>query len=76
MEKPHTPTQTELILDYMREYGSITPIEALTECGCLRLSARIYDLKQCGHAIASERIKVIGKRTGHVSYPSRYTLHK
>lgn len=76
MEKPQNPTQTELILEYMREYGSITPIEALTECGCLRLSARIYDLKRCGHSITSERITVIGKKTGHVSYPSRYTLQK
>lgn len=38
-------TQCDLILRYMQEEGSITPLDALREFGCLRLGARIWDLK-------------------------------
>ncbi len=48
-------TQTERILRHLRDYGSITPVEALREYGCMRLGARIYDLKRDGHAIRTER---------------------
>lgn len=41
-------TQTDRILRHLREHGSITPLEALREFGCMRLGARIYDLKRAG----------------------------
>ena len=44
-------TQKERILEYIREHGSITPVEALKHIGSFRLGARIYDLKQQGHDI-------------------------
>ena len=39
-------TQCEKILDYMRSNGSITPLDALREFGCMRLASRINDLKR------------------------------
>lgn len=39
-----TRSHKEMILDYMREHGSITPMEAIREFGCTRLGARIWDL--------------------------------
>ena len=41
----------ERVLDYMAEHGSITPLEAIREIGCLRLGARIYDLRERGYDI-------------------------
>ena len=37
-------TQCEKVLEYMKEFGSITPIEAMQDIGCMRLAARIADL--------------------------------
>ena len=50
------PTQCDLILDYMRRFGSINPLQALQDIGCFRLAARISDLKQQGYLIKSERV--------------------
>lgn len=41
-------TQTQYIKDYIEEYGSITPLEALREFGCMRLAARINDIERQG----------------------------
>lgn len=38
-------SQNALIADYLRQGNSITPIEALNLFGCMRLGARIADLK-------------------------------
>ena len=46
-------TQCEKILDYMRLNGSITPLDALREFGCMRLASRITDLKAQGYDIIS-----------------------
>ena len=50
--------QTERILRYMQVHGSITPIDALREIGCMRLASRISDLKKQGYMIRSERVTV------------------
>ena len=57
-------TQTDDILAYMKEHGSITQAEAYT-LGCTRLPSRIYDLKQAGYSIAYEWKKVANRRGGH-----------
>lgn len=48
-------TQCEMILDHLQQYGSITPMTALNRYGCMRLGARIYDLKRQGHDIRTVR---------------------
>lgn len=57
------PTQCQLILEYMKKYGSITPLEALNDIGCMRLASRINDLRQQGIAIGV-RMKTGKKRDG------------
>lgn len=47
------PTQNELVLRHLLIKGSITPLEALTEYGCFRLGARIYELKKKGYNIVT-----------------------
>lgn len=41
-------TQNEMVLAYMKDNGSITPRQAVDELGCMRLGARIWDLKRRG----------------------------
>lgn len=47
-------TQSEMILRYMHENGSITQWEAMREFGCMRIGARIWDLKRAGTHIITE----------------------
>lgn len=47
-------TQCERVLRHMREYGSITAAEAMSEYGIFRLAARVSDLKKSGHTIKTK----------------------
>lgn len=47
-------SQTDRILEYMLSGKSITPLEALNKFGCLRLGARIADIKAKGYLVYSE----------------------
>lgn len=68
-------SQNDLVLAYIRAYGSITTLEAFRDLGITRLSARIYDLSRAGHKFKREMIA--GKnRFGDKVYFSRYSLEK
>ena len=45
-------TQCDRILRHLKDHGTITQAQAMQEYGCLRLAARISDLKNRGHRIA------------------------
>lgn len=45
-------TQSQQILKHLQD-RPITPLEALSKYGCLRLAARINDLRKDGHNIVS-----------------------
>ena len=65
-------TQCEKVLEYMRQFGSITQLEALADIGCMRLASRISDLRQQGVAIG-RRIKTSKNRYGDsVSFAEYY----
>lgn len=66
-------TQNKQILDYMEKYGSITPLEALRDIGCMRLASRISDLRKMGCFIRAETIAV-PNRYGKKTYIKRYSL--
>lgn len=46
--------QAERVLKYMRDFGSITQLEAIRDISCMRLGARIFDLKCDGYVIKKE----------------------
>jgi hypothetical protein len=48
-------SQTEWILENLRK-RPLTPLDALQGCGCLRLAARILELKSRGHNIVREMV--------------------
>jgi hypothetical protein len=54
-------TQEKWILSALY-WGPITPMQALKGCGCLRLAARIRDLRSQGHNIITEPVNENGKR--------------
>ena len=54
-------TQCQRIVDYMEKHGCITQLEALTECGVMRLASRISDLKRSGVEIESEMVTVCNR---------------
>ena len=65
-------TQCEKVLHYMRQFGSITQLQALQDIGCVRLASRISDLRQQGYAIG-RRIKTSKNRYGDsVSFAEYY----
>lgn len=51
-------SQNQLILQHLLSGKRITALEALEQYRCLRLSARILDLKNQGYAIESEFVSV------------------
>ncbi len=66
-------TQCERILRHLQDYGSITQAEAVTEYGCYRLGARIWDLKAQGVPIRSERVTGKNRYDEPVSF-SKYSI--
>lgn len=58
MNAAHTnPTQAEQILDALKRGRRLTALDALKEFGCMRLGARVLELKQEGYVIEGERVK-------------------
>lgn len=56
-------TQCKMILSALQNGDRLTHLDAENRFKCLRLGARIYDLKKQGHNIQSRMIKVpSGKR--------------
>ena len=51
-------SQTDQILNYLQAGNVLTPLEALRKFNCLRLGARIYDLRQ--HGSISDLVKGVG----------------
>lgn len=66
-------TQCELVLEFMAANGSITPVEALDELGCMRLASRISDLKRMGHSIRKEMVEK-KNRFGETVRFARYSI--
>ena len=65
-------TQSDMILKHMQTFGTITPIEALSEYGCFRLAARINDLRK-EHNIESKMIERVNQFGGKVRF-AEYSL--
>lgn len=66
-------TQCDKILRHLKDVGSITPVDALREYGCMRLGARIWDLKRMGHHI-DMALETGENRYGEKTRYARYTL--
>ena len=65
-------SQCERILRHLRDYGSISSLEAITEYGCMRLASRISDLKRQGYHISAER----GKGENRYGEPTSFAVYR
>lgn len=65
--------QAERVLKYMRDFGSITQLEAIRDISCMRLGARIFDLKREGYEIKKE-METSKNRYGEDTSYARYRL--
>jgi len=64
-------TQNDMILHHLKTVGPLTPQMALRKFQCMRLSGRIWDLRQQGHPIDTEWLRVPSGK--HVA---RYSLER
>jgi hypothetical protein len=77
MEQALEPTaaQNRRLLAYLRSHNahSVDPITAWAQLGIYRLGARIFDLRQAGHPITTERMEVTN-RFGERCFVGYYKL--
>lgn len=66
-------TQCDRILRHLKDYGSITSLEAVNEYGIMRLASRINDLRAQGIAIVSE-VRTGKNRYGEDTHFAVYKL--
>ena len=67
--------QEQRVLNYMKDFGSITPLDAMREFGIMRLASRISDLKKRGYKISKEFEKSVNRYGEHTKY-ARYKLEE
>lgn len=66
-------TQSEKILKYIRDFGSISSWQAYADLGITQLGARIYNLKEKGYEFAKQRVKTTN-RYGEKTHYDEYRL--
>lgn len=66
-------TQTERIYGYLVDFGSINPIQALSDLGVMRLASRISDLRKAGVPISRRMVKGTNRYGETVSF-AEYSL--
>ena len=65
--------RTQRVYEYMREFGSITPLDCIRDLGYMRLACAIAEMKQNGHKIKTE-IETGKNRWGKPTHYARYSL--
>lgn len=68
-------SQKKMVLDYIRDFGSITPVDAFRDLGITRLAAVVCKLRREGHDIHKEREHALNRYGRNVRY-ARYRFGK
>ena len=66
-------TQCERIVRYMNEFGCITPLDALSDLGVMRLASRRSDLRKSGVPIKKEMVSA-KNRYGETVHFAKYQI--
>ncbi len=66
-------TQSERILAYIREFGSISPMEAFSDLGITKLATRVSEMSRDGIRFKKQMEKTKNRYGEAVSY-MRYSL--
>jgi len=67
------PNQCDRIIEYIKDFGSITTLEAFTELGVVRLGARISELRKNGVKI-EDKPETVKNRYGEKCHIKRYYI--
>ncbi len=67
-------TQHQRILDYIKRFGSISPLEAFRDLGITKLATRISELKKMGYDFIQEYDEGYNRFGDKVRY-MRYRLY-
>lgn len=67
------PTQHDLILQYIKDFGSITPLEAFAEFNITKLSTRIGEMREKGIDFNTEIIRT-KTRYGRPTHYAKYSF--
>jgi hypothetical protein len=70
-----TTTQCDRILRHLKDFGSITSLEAISEYGILRLASRIADIKRRGVKITRDTVRGVN-RYGEATHYAVYSLQR
>lgn len=66
-------TQYEKIIDYMNDFGSISPMEAFSDLGITKLATRISEMRRDGIEIIGQ-MESARNRYGETTHYMRYSL--
>ena len=66
-------TQRELIIDYITDFGSITPMQAFADLGITKLATRISEMRKVGYDFKIEMVRSRNRYGKPVSY-ARYSF--
>ncbi len=65
-------SQSEAVLRRLQRKGSITALQAFKEIDCMRLAARVHDLRSRGYQIETEQLELkSGKTIARYRYYSK-----
>lgn len=67
--------QTRRVFDYMKLHGSITPKQAEEDLGCMRLAARIAEIKEEGYPVKAEIVTAKNRHGDKIRF-ARYTYEQ
>lgn len=65
-------TQYERITQYIRDFGSISPMEAFRDLGITKLATRVSEMRKCGMEFDQE----LEKTTNRYGDPVRYMRYR
>ena len=66
-------TQKELIIKYLKDFGSISSWKAYAELEITQLGARIFELKEKGYVFKKERVKRLNRYGREIAF-DKYSL--
>lgn len=71
-ENNKRPTQSQRVVQYMKDFGYITQYDALRDLGVMRLASRISELRKNGVEVESEYITVRNRYNEQVQIKRYY----
>ncbi len=66
-------TQNDMVIQYIKDFGSISSWQAFTDLGITRLSGRIFDLKQMGYEFERKDVTTKNRYGKSVTF-AKYSL--